>query len=147
MTPIFLSLLRAMAASTSGMALRIGSGEIAISSLTQKWPPIEVTAAASAPAAFMRCTSRAKICGLPAGVLVGKVAAHFAHVGVGDRELQRNARGGVPLDQAAIVEVRGGRADAADQSDMHGATLAHRRAAGNAGAIRRGAFYLCEYDH
>ena len=84
---------------------------------------------------------------LPAGILVAKVAAHFAHVGVGDRELQRNAGGCVPLDQAAIVEVGGGRADAADESDMHGATLAHRRAAGNAGAIRRGAFYLCEYDH
>ena len=71
MTPIFLSLLRAMAASTSGMALRIGRGEIARSSLTQKWPPMEVTAAASAPAAFMRCTSRAKICAcLPGSLLV-----------------------------------------------------------------------------
>jgi hypothetical protein len=39
MMPIFLSLLRATAASTSGMALRIGSGEIASTCLTQKWPP------------------------------------------------------------------------------------------------------------
>ena len=120
MTPIFFSLLRVMAASTSGMALMIGRGEIARSSLTQKWPPMEVTAAASAPAAFIRCTSRAKILRLPAGILVVEVAAHFADVGVGDRELQRNAGGHVPLDQAAIVEVGGGRADAADESDMHG---------------------------
>ncbi|MEA2811303.1 MAG: hypothetical protein QOJ17_5444 [Rhodospirillaceae bacterium] len=58
--------------------------------------------------------------GLSAGILVGKVAAHFLHVGVGDRKLQRNAGGCVPLDQAAIVEVGCGRADAADESDMHG---------------------------
>ena len=61
MIPIFFSLLRVMAASTSGMALRIGKGEMATSSLTQKWPPMEVIAAAAAPAAFIRWTNRAKI--------------------------------------------------------------------------------------
>ena len=40
-------------------------------------------------------------------------------------KLQRDAAGGMPIDQAAMIEVRGGGADAADQSDMHRMTVAH----------------------
>ena len=49
-----------IAASTSGMALRIGNGDTASSSLMQKCPPIDVTAAAPAPAASNRRTRRRK---------------------------------------------------------------------------------------
>jgi hypothetical protein len=50
-----------MASLTGSSPLISGKGEIGSSSLMQKWPPIEVTAAASAPAPFKRATSRAKI--------------------------------------------------------------------------------------
>ena len=56
---------------------------------------------------------------LPRRILVGEIARHLAHVGMGDGELERDARRGMPLDQAAIVEIGGGGPDAADQADMH----------------------------
>src|SRR5947208_3335213 len=51
--PIVFRFLCLMAASTSGMALRIGSGDIASSSRMQKCPPIDVTAATRAAAAAL----------------------------------------------------------------------------------------------
>ena len=45
-----------------------------------------------------------------------EVAAHHSHVGVGDGEVERDVRGVVPLDQAAVIEFRGGGPMPADQS-------------------------------
>jgi hypothetical protein len=59
--PIVFRFLAPIAASTAGMALRIGNGDSAASSRTQKCPPIEVIAAASARAAANRFTRRRKI--------------------------------------------------------------------------------------
>ena len=57
--------------------------------------------------------------GLPGRGPFVEVARHLAHVGMGDGAVEREARRDVPVDQAAIVEVGRGGADAADQSDMH----------------------------
>jgi hypothetical protein len=57
------------AASTAWIPCTNGNGEIGSSSLMQKWPPIDVTAATSAPAALRRPINPAKIsawrCALP----------------------------------------------------------------------------------
>ena len=57
------------------------------------------------------------------GLLAGRpgqhVAAHFAHIGMADRDVGRGAGGNVTIDQAAIIEIGRGRSDAADQSNMH----------------------------
>ena len=58
---------RAIAESTAWMPWTSGNGEIGNSSLMQKWPPIEVTAAASQPAAFSRAISPAKTAACLAG--------------------------------------------------------------------------------
>ena len=114
--------------------------------LTQKWPPIEVMAAAPRPPAFRRCDQPREDVGLAAGILLAQVAAHLPHIGMGDGELERDGRSGMPLDQATIIEVGRGRADAADQSDVHEATFAHCRAAATqAGGDARAVCYLCVY--
>ena len=118
-TPIFLRPELLIAASTAWMPCTSGSGEIGSSSLMQKWPPIEVTAAASAPAVLHAPDQAGEDRRLLGRGLFVEVARHLAHVGMGDGAFERNARRDMPVDQAAIVEVGGGRADAADQSDMH----------------------------
>jgi len=102
--------------------VRIGKGEIATSSLTQKnGRPWRVTAAAAAPAAFIRVDQARKDLGLPAGIPVGEVCGSFPARRRGAIVSSSGMpEGCVPLDQAAIVEVGSGRADAADQSNMHG---------------------------
>lgn len=57
--------------------------------------------------------------GLPLGLPAPEVGRHLAHVGMRDGAFQWNAGGGVPVDQAAIIEVGRGGPNAADQSDMH----------------------------
>ena len=69
--------------------------------------------------------------GLAAGIAAGQVSGHLAHVGMGDRAVERDAGGDVTVDQAAVIEVSCGRTYAADESDMHAVTVSYCPTRGN----------------
>src|SRR5207248_11128529 len=48
-----------------------------------------------------------------------EVARHLAHVGMRDGQLELRAGRGMPLDEAAIIELGRRRPDPADEPDMH----------------------------
>ena len=84
----------------------------------QKCPPIEVTAAASAPAAANRRMRRRKGLRLLSRITIRHIATELAHLGVRDCQLQSCAGAGVPVDQGAIVVLGRRWPDTADQPEM-----------------------------
>src|SRR5206468_4007667 len=60
---------------------------------------------------------------LSLGSLAVEVATHLPHVGVADRDLERDAGRDMALDQATVIEVGRGGPDAADEANMHVSSL------------------------
>jgi hypothetical protein len=115
---------RLIAASTSGMALRIGKGEIASSSRTQKCPPMDVTAGGIRARRRRPSHQPSEDLGLAFGVMICEVSHQVTHIGVHDGQIRARTGGGMPVDQAAIVILGRGRTDSTDQANvLHGDSI------------------------